>query len=134
MKLLPGTISHGTLKLDDLLEKFANTLALHSHGKNRDLIRESLMLAAEIREPEEPHDPEWTSAHICLDELSSALNDLCPDGYYFGAHEGDASDFGVWPSESDEEFDPQEEFEKDSPIWSAEDIADENYQLDKEGA
>jgi hypothetical protein len=30
-------------------------------------------------------------------DMMDALNDLAPAGYYFGAHEGDGSDFGFWP-------------------------------------
>ena len=36
-----------------------------------------------------------------LDDMISALNDICPEGVYFGAHIGDGSDFGFWEMESE---------------------------------
>tara|TARA_Y100000310_G_scaffold275814_1_gene292541 strand:+ start:92 stop:355 length:264 start_codon:yes stop_codon:yes gene_type:complete len=44
-------------------------------------------------------DPYWTdgSADMDLEELCDVLNDLAPGDHYFGAHEGDGSDFGFWP-------------------------------------
>lgn len=32
---------------------------------------------------------------VC-DELFDDLNDLAPEGYYFGAKEGDGADYGFW--------------------------------------
>ena len=43
----------------------------------------------------------WESeeASSTLDELTDALNDYAPDGYFFGMHPGDESDFGYWKDE-----------------------------------
>lgn len=39
-----------------------------------------------------------------INELFDSLNSYAPDGYYFGAHEGDGSDFGYWESNEDDEY------------------------------
>ena len=38
-------------------------------------------------------------AQEIIAEMMDALNDHAPDGYYFGAHPGDGSDFGFWACE-----------------------------------
>lgn len=35
--------------------------------------------------------------------MTDKLEELAPNGYYFGSHWGDAADFGYWPVESTEE-------------------------------
>lgn len=36
-------------------------------------------------------------AAFLSDALFDALNDVAPEGYYFGAHPDDGADFGFWP-------------------------------------
>ena len=31
-----------------------------------------------------------------MKDLFDCLNDYAPDGYYFGSHEGNGSEFGYW--------------------------------------
>ena len=49
----------------------------------------------------DPNDDYWDSedAAYMLEELFDILNSYAPDGYYFGAHPGDGSDFGYWKME-----------------------------------
>lgn len=132
-KLHPGTISHGTLKIDDLLCKFATTLALHNQSEHKKLIRKALDYAKVIRkrgvndfrDGEQYSETEFVLIHNVLDELSSALNNLCPDNHYFGAHPGDGSDFGVWENEFWDNYSAWREDQEASQ-------ADERYQLEKE--
>lgn len=47
----------------------------------------------------EDDDSEWWDTMEAIDflnELYDLLNEHAPDGCYFGAHEGDGSDFGFW--------------------------------------
>ncbi|HYW24877.1 MAG TPA: hypothetical protein VE953_11985 [Terriglobales bacterium] len=44
----------------------------------------------------------WEAKDWLLEDLYDALNDLAPEGCYFGAHEGDGSDFGFWPIDADD--------------------------------
>lgn len=47
----------------------------------------------------EDKDSDWWNsedAMILLDSLFDTLDLYAPDGYYFGAHPGDGSDYGYW--------------------------------------
>lgn len=83
-KIEPGTVSHGTLITNDLIEAFTTEL------ERLDPIAAAKLAGCygEIRSDEEDG---WY-----LECLFDTLGDLAPEGLYFGAHEGDGSDFGFW--------------------------------------
>ncbi|MCG6115871.1 MAG: hypothetical protein MEQ84_11795 [Mesorhizobium sp.] len=80
-----GSISHGTLRVEDLLDAFATELDYLS-GDN--------VACAQVAALP---DFEGEEAVTLLGELNERLEDLAPAYCYFGAHEGDGSDFGFWP-------------------------------------
>lgn len=96
-----GTISHGTLRNEDLLSSFAyelnrlvsrnldnlGSLEVFMHGK---LIGEAEVTAASCAESD--------LADLILEKLTCALEEFAAPYCYFGSHEGDGSDFGFWPS------------------------------------
>lgn len=50
----------------------------------------------------EDKDSDWWNsedATILLDSLFDTLDLYAPDGYYFGAHPGDGSDYGFWKND-----------------------------------
>jgi hypothetical protein len=52
----------------------------------------------------EDHDSGWwdcLDAIQILEELFDILDSYAPDGFYFGAHIGDGSDFGFWENEEE---------------------------------
>jgi hypothetical protein len=89
-----GTISHGTLRTEDLLAAFANELRM---------IEPNASLVAEADAVALLHSFGWLDIMIgqgageLVDDLIEALNALAPAYCYFGTTEGDGSDFGFWP-------------------------------------
>ena len=99
-----GSVSHGTLLTEDLLDAFAGELELlvnrnakawrsDEGGKRRD---KYMKLVGDAREVDDKED----AAEIIID-LMDALQEFAPQGVFFGAHEGDGSDFGFWPNEEE---------------------------------
>lgn len=94
-----GSISHGTLLPEDLIPAFAMELRAlcTEHREHIRLVDEANHLAQR-----NGFDNEHVDELII--ELIDALNEHAPEGHYFGAHEGDGSDFGFWPIEDDDEI------------------------------
>jgi len=99
----PGTVSAGTLKTEDLLTAFANTLesliqdnADHWCGRQSER-DEFLNLIADARESDHGDD---VNSEV-VEQLMEALDYFAPEGHTFGAHWGDGADFGFWPSDED---------------------------------
>lgn len=97
-----GTISHGTLRTVDLLESFSDTLEtlIQRNGKTGKENEYQTSLVWDAREAideieEDESEPEYVSE--ILDDLSEALSEYAAPYCYFGAHQGDGSDFGFWP-------------------------------------
>jgi len=90
-----GSVSHGTLRTPDLLRAFAGTLERLIPHTYAGLIQDARDSAEEI-----DSDPGHPGNNECgleiVQELIDALDQLAPDGVYFGAHEGDGADFGFW--------------------------------------
>ncbi len=88
-----GSVSHGTLRNEDLLSAFAGELDCQLKRQStrfkraafRKLIREANSI-----------DPDSDDASELVNELIDALNEFAPPYGYFGTNEGDGSDFGFW--------------------------------------
>lgn len=83
-----GTVSHGTMRSEDLIPCFIGVL--------EDLNPEHAQLA-DWREWPTDYDEDGTM--FLIEDLFDALNTVAPDGYYFGANEGDGSDYGFWATD-----------------------------------
>lgn len=85
----PGSVIHGTLRSFDLVYAFIDKLDFLGQDISEYEYLDKI--------PED--DPFWDSedASMLVEELMDKLNELAPEGYYFGAHQGDGSDFGFWP-------------------------------------
>jgi len=97
-----GSISTGTLRTEDLLPVFAETVSLlDKNGKYESLITE----ANEVTN--------WDADEngYILEELQNALDEYCPPFVYFGAHPGDGSDLGFFP-----DYDALEEAKNDGCV------------------
>jgi hypothetical protein len=89
-----GSISHGTLRAIDLLGAFADELDRLEPDHDLTIEARAVLTLAragwvDIVDSEE--------ASELVTTLSDALNEHAPAYCYFGASEGDGSDFGFWP-------------------------------------
>lgn len=94
-----GTVSHGTLRTEDLIEAFTDALeSLASGNTHSKLIGEAqawLDIDADSLTDDALDDHEEDGSAI-VEELQDALQEFAPAYAYFGAHPGDGSDFGFW--------------------------------------
>lgn len=91
MGIIIGSVSHGTMRDEDLVPCFLDVVEeLGSKDKCIKAIRKRMR-----------REGYWESDDVGydLEELYDLLNELAPDGYYFGAHPGDGSDYGFWENE-----------------------------------
>ena len=81
-----GTIIIGTKRIQDLIPAFNTELKRLDPGSEQ-----------QIPDCDDDH-PWWFSddAGCMLRYLVDTLNDLAPDGLYFGYHYGDDDDYGFW--------------------------------------
>lgn len=99
-----GSLIHGTMRNCDLVPAFLN--ALHKTSIFEKLMKEicespTSPLNVITSLDADDADPRWTSEEMALfiEELFDTLDGYAPEGYYFGAHPGDGSDYGFWPVE-----------------------------------
>lgn len=101
---LNGTLIHATMRTCDLVPAFMEAI--------RDTAEyEQIMLSINgvnwnmcvITDPcATDRDERWDSEDVVefLNEtLFDVLNRYAPDGYYFGSHPGDGSDYGYWAND-----------------------------------
>jgi hypothetical protein len=97
-----GSISTGTLRTEDLLPYFLETLTAMGGKIPSDLecgkYIEYINWPAPGTKACDYDDKFWDSdeAHWDMEALIDALNELCPPFVYFGTLEGDGADFGFW--------------------------------------
>lgn len=116
-KVSLGTISHGTLRNEDLISAFESELQYLDSSESSPLAA----IIARYRDgsgdamPSEDDNPvaweEWyetESASEYINDLADALNDMAPVFCYFGSLEGDGSDFGFWPMDIKEVKDDED--------------------------
>jgi len=102
--LFEGTVSHGTLLPIDLLNAFVSHLLMVADAtvdigslKLADEVRTHLQaLRDTVANGNEPSTSQNATSSELINDLIAELNAFAPDGIYFGAHEGDGSDFGWW--------------------------------------
>lgn len=113
-----GSISHGTLRKEDLIPSFIDALdeikqqfiycelgKEQEARQNHDRI-ENLCAAVEQRKLSDYGTEEdyfsSDDADSDLEDLTDLLNEFAPPFCYFGTHPGDGSDFGFWPMDIEE--------------------------------
>ena len=94
VKIELGTLIHGTLRSEDLLQAFADELERQDTGHYGEIKESRILVECERTETE--------GGSEMVNVLMDALNEYAPGGYYFGAIEGDGSDFGFWTDEEED--------------------------------
>ncbi len=90
-----GTVIHGTLRPEDLIPAFADELRALRGSLPLQIYRDLRAWEAHVE------DLDGDLEGWLMDELFNALDEYAPEGYYFGAHMGDGSDFGYWRAEDE---------------------------------
>ena len=85
-ELLNQTISHGTMRPEDLIPKFLEILEKLNPKISESAKRWNELAIQEVQSQ-------------FLSELFDLLNEEAPEGFYFGSHPGDGSDYGFWQME-----------------------------------
>lgn len=106
-----GTISEATMRPEDLIPAFLSELeAIRACAGIIGLEAERLLerirrdYALDLMRLEEGRelivtDRDMRMVPELVNDLFDALDELAPEGFYFGAHIGDGSDYGYWPVE-----------------------------------
>jgi len=96
-----GTVSHGTMRPQDLIPAFLDCLAdVWPEAYEGYMACPFSHLPAYVMA--DGDDSVWWAsddAGYLRESLFDQLNEAAPEGYYFGAHEGDGSDYGFWTIE-----------------------------------
>lgn len=91
----PGeSISHGTMRTRDLIPAFMDVI--------RDTPEYVQVMNAVPAHAMDDEDAEWwdsDEAAELLESLFDTLDGYSPEGYYFGAHPGNGSDYGYWETD-----------------------------------
>lgn len=94
---LYGTVIHGTLRSQDLVPAFMRLLKA---------LRKPTGISTIPREARNDESHPWWDSEDCAyflnETLFDKLNECAPEGFYFGAHPGDGSDFGFWEVDDDD--------------------------------
>ena len=89
-----GTVSHGTMRNEDLMSTFEQEI-------KRLTIPESFQKIRNERKLWKKSGKFWKSDYVNF--LFDKLDELAPEDCYFGATEGDGSDYGFWKIEDCDE-------------------------------
>jgi hypothetical protein len=91
MNIEPGTISFGTLRTQDLIQKFVDEVIYLDPDNEFANQLDSVISGDSLEEYWESEEAGWD-----LEELFDILDGFAPDEMYFGAHPDDPADFGFW--------------------------------------
>ena len=106
-KAEPGSVSQGTIRPKDLIPRFFKALDEIAPDRAREIAHGWVDRGGWPADDQDggPLFDENTikamgdDAHYLLEDLFDALDEVAPDGHYFGGHPGDprTPNFGFWP-------------------------------------
>lgn len=96
-----GSVSEGTMREEDLIPAFWEVLEATDPERAKELQEEHDEVVVILTLDEPTQDQADQVVWFLSENLWIAMEDMAPEGYYFGAHEGDGSDYGYWSVEND---------------------------------
>lgn len=96
----PGSVSHGTLRNEDLFQAFLSLLFSLDPDGCREFKKDHPSLLRALCDKECSIDNDYwetSEAAFDLEELFGVMETYAPKGHTFSSHPGDGSDFGYWP-------------------------------------
>lgn len=96
-----GSISHATMRPQDLIPTFMPLLDKHHPNRAAELyfMYPALRKAVEEFDEKDPWFESEEATRLLNEDIFDALNECALKGYHFGSHPGDGSDYGFWPNE-----------------------------------
>lgn len=88
---LNSSVSHGTMHHQDLIPVFMNVIR-----DAPEYLQVMNIVPSYVQDDESAEWWDGEDAHWLLIDLMEALERYAPEGYYFGSHPGDGSDYGYW--------------------------------------
>lgn len=109
------SVSSATMRAEDLIPTFIAAV----RAVEGESIESQLESKLAYMESESAKDGYFESedSQYDLDWLFDTLDALAPDGFYFGSHPGDGSDYGFWQCEDGPEKEETEQAEQDSSVY-----------------
>ena len=108
-----GSVSHGTMRLEDLIPACMDVLRELWPEKAAALESEYAYLFAYLNDTDNYNDitggidiPDGLyeeASYLFNESIMDSMNELAPDNCYFGSHPGDGSDYGFWYDEEYED-------------------------------
>ena len=92
------SVSWGTLRREDLIPAFIDTLELFEHPRAVEFRKEGEHHLHNIATADYRDGLHDDAESFLWETLIDALDEIAPSGCYFGTTEGDGSDFGFWES------------------------------------
>jgi hypothetical protein len=109
MKTLPiGTISHGTMRAEDLIPRFLDALESVKPLRAEEIREDNAETLARLGKENLSDDEIEAQDYLLFETIWESLSDQCPPYCYFGAHPGDGSDYGCWISQESIDDDVQD--------------------------
>jgi hypothetical protein len=97
-----GSVSSGTMRIVDLVPVFLAVIQEYAPKVYAKIVTRNQILVNAILESQGDSDLPEEADSFLHEDLFDAMQNLAPENAYFGAAEGDSSDFGFWECDSDE--------------------------------
>lgn len=102
-----GTVSAGTMQGRDLVPAFLGVLHEYHPNAYWRILGDILAEFPDYLDWDDENE-NWHSdnmSYFLNEDIWDAMQEIVPEGVYFGAHPGDSADYGFWNEDYDDEDD-----------------------------